>query len=47
MYLEYVSLYLTRLFQLFSELWLIYYMNRTDVSVVKNDVKVAQCISAC
>ena len=41
MFLESVSLYLTRLFQLFCELSPIYYMNPTYVIVLKNDVKVA------
>ena len=47
MFLESVSLYLTRLFQLLHELWPIYFMNPTDGIVLKNDVKVAKCISAC
>ena len=41
MYLESVTLYLTRFFHLFCELWPLYYMNPTDVIVLKNDVKVA------
>ena len=41
MFLESVSLYMTRLFQLLCELWPIYYMNPTDVIILKNDVKVA------
>ena len=39
MFLESVSLHLTRLFQLFCELLQIYYMNPSDVFVLKNDVK--------
>ena len=41
MFLEFVSLYLTRIFQLFCELWPIYYKNPRDVIALKNDVKVA------
>ena len=41
------TLYLTRLFHLFCELWPVYYMNPTDVIVLRDAVKVAQCISAC
>ena len=41
MFLESVTLYLTSLIYLFCELWPIYYMNPTDVIVLKNDVKVA------
>ena len=41
MFLEYVTFYLTRLFHLFCELWPIYYLNPTDVIVLKHDVKVA------
>ena len=39
--LEFVSLYLTRLFKLFCELWPIYYMIPTYVIVLENDVNVA------
>ena len=41
MFLESVSLYLTKIFKLFCELWPIYYINPTDAIVLKNDVKVA------
>lgn len=34
-FLEYVSLYLNRLFRLFCELWPIYYMNPTNVIYLK------------
>ena len=40
MFLESVTLYLTRLFHLFCELLPIYYMNPTDIIVLKNDAKV-------
>ena len=41
MFLESVSLYLTKLIQLFCEIWPINYMNPTYVIVLKNDVKIA------
>ena len=39
------SFYLTGLFKVLCEIWLIYYMNTFDVIVMKNVAKVAHCIS--
>ena len=41
------SFYLTGLFKVLCEIWLIYYMYPFDVIVMKNGTKVAHCISAC
>ena len=41
------SFYLTGLFKVLCEIWLIYYMYLFDVIVLKNGAKVAHCISAC
>ena len=41
------SFYLTGLFKVLFELWLIYYMYPFDVIVMKNGAKVAHCTSAC
>ena len=41
------SFYLTELFTVLFEIWLIYYMYPFDVIVMKNGAKVAHCISVC
>ena len=41
------SFYLTGLFKVLCEIWLIYYMYPFDAIVMKNGAKVAHCISAC
>ena len=39
--------YLTGLFEVLCEIWLIYYMYPLNVIVMKNGAKVMHCISAC
>ena len=47
MFPKYYTFYLTRLFKLLCDIWCIYYMYPNEVIVVKNDVKVSNCISTC